>query len=104
MNGIIFVSYQHNGYSFAMAISAGAGVLAYSIGLVPLSLAYARAVLVEHDFGETASRRTWDSDLACLRSMRLCLKSSTARPKNWRPAPSLSCAIEEGRPAILLGR
>lgn len=37
VNGIFFVSYQDNGNSFAMAITAGVGMLAYAMGLMSLS-------------------------------------------------------------------
>ncbi|MGA8296621.1 MAG: hypothetical protein WB770_06230 [Acidimicrobiales bacterium] len=39
LSGIFFVSDQHNGNSFAMAISAGVGLLAYAIALMSLSFA-----------------------------------------------------------------
>jgi hypothetical protein len=39
INGIFFVSYQHNANSFAMAITAGVGLLAYATGLFSLSIA-----------------------------------------------------------------
>jgi hypothetical protein len=39
VNGIFFVSYEYNANSFAMAITAGIGLLAYAVGLMSLKVA-----------------------------------------------------------------